>query len=81
MNVATMDSVHDDQCDVIPVVSVIQRGSVARYCDSGFFFIKLLLPVPLDMPRNDYEFFRIFGELFVHIRNRLPGEFTTGSQP
>jgi hypothetical protein len=29
-----------------------------------FFFIKLFFLVPKDMPRNDFNFFRIFEELF-----------------
>jgi hypothetical protein len=36
------------------------------------FFIKQLLLVPLDMPRKDFEFFRISKELFVFVIDTHP---------
>jgi hypothetical protein len=33
------------------------------------YFIKQLLLVPLDMPRKDFKFFRIFEKLFVFLIN------------
>jgi hypothetical protein len=41
------------------------KGTVSRVISSPAFFIKQLLLVPIGMPRNDFEFFQIFVELFV----------------
>ncbi len=46
------------------------KGTVSRdFLTLVFFifFIKHLLLVPLDMPRKDFEFFRIFEELFEFV--------------
>ncbi len=40
---------------------------MSRDFSSSVFFIKQLLPVPMGMPRNDFEFFWIFVELFVFV--------------
>ncbi len=40
------------------------KGTVSRDFFTLVFFIKHLLIVPLNTPRNDFEFFRIFEELF-----------------
>jgi hypothetical protein len=40
---------------------------------SPVFFIKQLLLVPIDMPRNDFEFFSNIRGV-IRIRNRLPGD-------
>ncbi len=47
-----------------------------RFFYSGFF-IKQLLLVPPDTPRKDFDFFRIFEELFC-VHNQLPGVFIAG---
>ncbi len=44
-----------------------------------FFFIKHLLLVPIGMPRIDFEFFRIFVELFVFVIDS-PAMNTPGSR-
>ncbi len=44
-----------------------------------FFFIKHLLLVPIGMPRTDFEFFRIFVELFVFVIDS-PAMNTPGSR-
>jgi hypothetical protein len=43
------------------------KGTVSRDLLTLFFFIKHLLLVPLDTPRKDFEFFRIFEELFEFV--------------
>jgi hypothetical protein len=43
------------------------KGTVSRDFFTLFFFIKHLLLVPLDTPRKDFEFFRIFEELFEFV--------------
>jgi hypothetical protein len=43
------------------------KGRVSRDFSSPVFFIKQLLLVPMGMSRNDFEFFRIFVELFVFV--------------
>ncbi len=46
---------------------VLIKGTVSRDFLTLVFFIKHLLLVPLDMPRKDYEFFRILEELFEFV--------------
>jgi hypothetical protein len=43
------------------------KGTVSRDFSCPVFFIKQLLLVPIGKPRNDFEFFRIFVELFVFV--------------
>ncbi len=43
------------------------KGTVSRDFLTLVFFIKHLLLVPLDMPRKDFKFFRIFEELFEFV--------------
>jgi hypothetical protein len=67
------------------------KGTVSRDFLTPVFFIKHLLLVPLDTPRKDFEFFRIFEELFEFVIDSpvysLPGSRdspvvnTPGSQP
>jgi hypothetical protein len=45
----------------------VLKGTVSRDFSSPVFFIKQLLLVPKGMPRNDFEFFRKFVELFVFV--------------
>ncbi len=40
------------------------KGTVPRDYSHQIFFVKLLLLVPVNMPRNDFNFVRIFFELF-----------------
>jgi hypothetical protein len=42
-----------------------------------WFFHRTTSPSPIRQPRKDFQFFRIFGELFVRIFNRLPGVVIT----
>ncbi len=55
------------------------KGTVQRDFLTPFFFIIRLLLVPLDMPRSDFEFFRIFVEIFV-FEIYSPLSMTAGSQ-
>jgi hypothetical protein len=50
-------------------VSLTLKDSVTRLFTSGFFFITQLLLVPIGMPRNYFDFLRIFVELFVFVIN------------
>jgi hypothetical protein len=44
------------------------KGTMSRdFSSPVFFFIKQLLLVPMGMPRNGFEFLRIFVELFVFV--------------
>ncbi len=43
------------------------KGTASRDFSSLVFFIKQLLLVPMGMPRNVFEFFRIFVELLVFV--------------
>jgi hypothetical protein len=43
------------------------KGTVSRDFFTLVFFINHLLLVPLDTPRKDFEFFRIFKELFQFV--------------
>jgi hypothetical protein len=43
------------------------KGTVSRDFSSPVFFIKQFLLVPMGMPSSDFEFFRIFVELFVFV--------------
>jgi hypothetical protein len=45
----------------------IFKGTVSRDFSCPVFFIKELFLVPIGKPRNDFDFFRIFVELFVFI--------------
>jgi hypothetical protein len=50
--------------------SIFFQNDLKGQCHEIFysgFFIKQLLPVPLDTPRKDLEFFRIYEELFVFV--------------
>jgi hypothetical protein len=40
------------------------KGTVLRDFLPLVFFIKLFLLGPVDMPRNDFNFFRLFAEIF-----------------
>ncbi len=55
------------------------KGTVSRDFLTLVFFIKQLLLFPLDMPRKDFEFFRIFKKLFVFLIDSpvysLPGSW------
>ena len=54
--------------DTVPNLSDNElKGTVSRDFLSPVFFIKQLLLVPIDMPRNDFEFFRIFVEIFEFV--------------
>ncbi len=55
------------------------KGTVSRDFSSPVFFIKQLLLVPKGMPRNDFEFFRKFVDLFVFVINS-PVMNTPGSR-
>ncbi len=59
-------------------VSVL-KGTVSRDFSCQVFFIKHLLLVPIGMPRTDFEFFRIFLELFVFVIDS-PAMNTPGSR-
>ncbi len=63
---------------VFSVHCYLDRRSVTRFFVSGFF-IKQHLLVPIGMPRNDFEFFRIFVELFVFVID-FPAMNTPGSR-
>ncbi len=43
------------------------KATVSRDFSCPVFFIKQLLLVPIGMPKTDFEFFRIFAELFVFV--------------
>jgi hypothetical protein len=47
------------------------KATVSRDFSCPVFFIKQLLLVPIGKPRNDFEFFRIFMELFVFVIDSL----------
>jgi hypothetical protein len=47
------------------------KGTVSRDFLPLGFFVKHLLLVPLDMPRKDFGFFRIFEELFEFVIDSL----------
>ncbi len=49
----------------------VVKGSVSRDFFTLVFFIKQILFFPLDMPRKDFKFFRIFCKLFVFVINSL----------
>ncbi len=55
------------------------KGTVQRDFFTPVFFIIRLLLVPLDMPRSDFEFVRIFVEIFV-FEIDSPLAMTVGSQ-
>jgi hypothetical protein len=55
------------------------KATVSRDFSCPVFFIKQLLLVPTGMPRNDFEFFRIFVELFVFVIDS-PAMNTPGSR-
>jgi hypothetical protein len=44
--------------------TALLKGTVPRVFYLWFFFIKLFLPGPVGMPRNDFNFFRLFAEIF-----------------
>jgi hypothetical protein len=46
------------------VLEVIVKGTVPRDFSPRVFFLKQLLLVPIDKPRNFLNFFRIFVQLF-----------------
>ncbi len=50
------------------------KGTVQRDFLTPVFFTKRLVLVSIDMPRSDFEIFRIFAELFVLklLKNQLP---------
>ncbi len=48
-------------------ICVYVKETVSRDFSPSVFFIKQLFLVPMGMPRNDFEFFRIFVELFVFV--------------
>ncbi len=50
-------------CYLIRWFKLYLRDSVTRFFTSGFFFKQLLL-APVDKPSNDFNFFRIFAEIF-----------------
>ncbi len=63
-----IEYLYDNQCLRVVWANYISttctKGKVSRYIRLRFF-IKQLLLVSLDMPRNDIAFFRIFVELFT----------------
>jgi hypothetical protein len=50
----------------VRIWNIAFKNSVTIFFVSGFFF-KLLLMVRIGTSRNDFEFFRIFVELFVFV--------------
>jgi hypothetical protein len=64
-----------------PLISRIWvvKGTLSRDFLTLVFFIIQFLLVRVDMPRKDFEFFRIFEELFVFVFrvSRLPVVFIT----
>jgi hypothetical protein len=56
------------------------KGTVQRRDFDFRFFIKRLILVPIDTPKSDFGFCRIFVELFVFEipRNRLPAIIDSG---
>jgi hypothetical protein len=47
------------------------KGTVSRDFSSPVFLTKQLLLVPMGMPRNDFDFLKIFFEIFVFIIDSL----------
>ncbi len=64
---------------IIDPFSVSLKGTVSRDFSCPVFFIKHLLLVPIGTPRTDFEFFRIFVELFVFVIDS-PAMNTPGSR-
>jgi hypothetical protein len=58
---------------------MLLKGTVQRDFFTPVFFIIRILLVPLDMPRSDFEFVRIFVEIFV-FEIDSPLSLTAGSQ-
>ncbi len=65
--------------DRLPYLRCSVKGTVSRDFSCPVFFIKQLLLVPIGKPRNDFEFFRIFVELFVFVIDS-PAINTPGSR-
>ncbi len=55
------------------------KGTVPRDFSPLVFFFKQLLLVPVDMPSNDFDFFRIFAEIF-DFSGALPMSTTPAKQ-
>ncbi len=48
---------------------------MSRDFSSPVLFIKQLLPVPIDMPRNKFKFFRICAKLFIFVNDSTRHKF------
>ncbi len=64
---------------VMKLFHTVLKGTVSRDFSCPVFFIKQLILVPIGKPRNDFEFIRIFVELFVFVIDS-PVMNTSGSR-
>ncbi len=55
------------------------KGTVSRNLSSSLFFLKQLLLVPIDTSRDDFDFLKIFMELFIFVTDS-PVMSTPGSR-
>jgi hypothetical protein len=63
----------------VPHLWCVNKGTISWDFFYSGFFIKQLLLVQPDTPRKDFEFFRIFEELFC-VHNQLPVYSSPGSR-
>jgi hypothetical protein len=52
----------------------LQRNSITQFFNFGFFLAKI------DMPTNDFDFFRLFAEIFIYFGARFTSVIDTDEE-